>query len=107
MGAFFFSSSILFEISLISSVASPALVMHTEAAGTSIPVDVPSCCLWGTKTYGILCSSQSMGRCATTSGGSTSSAMTTSFACPLSIALVVSFVPLHVVPVCVAICRAS
>jgi len=48
-----------------------------------------------------------MGRCATTSGGSTSSAMTTSFACPLSIALVVSFVPLHVVPVCVAICRAS
>ena len=33
--------------------------------------------------------------------------MTTSFACPLSIALVVSFVPLHVEPVCAAICRAS
>jgi len=29
-------------ISLISSVASPTLVMHTEAAGTSIPVEVPS-----------------------------------------------------------------
>lgn len=92
---------------MTSSVASPTSVMHTEAAGTSIPAEVPSFCLLGTKMYGILCSSQSMGRCATTSGGSTSSAMTTSFACPLSIALVVSFVPLHVEPVCAAICNAS
>lgn len=92
---------------MTNSVASPTAVMHAEAAGTSIPAEVPSFPLWGTKTYGILRSSQSMGRWATTSGGSTSSAMTTSFACPLSTALVVSFVPLHVEPVFVAICSAS
>jgi len=81
--------------------------MQTDADGTSMPTAVPSFCFVGTNIYGIFLSWQRMGRCATTSGGSTSSAMTTSFAMPRSMAFVVSFVPFLTCPVFVAICRAS
>jgi len=103
----FLDWSVRVMISLINPVASPSLVMHTLAAGTSMPTDVPIFSLLGTYTYGIFLSSHSSGRCATTSGGSTSSAITTSFACPRSMAFVVSFVPFLIVPVFEAICRAS
>jgi hypothetical protein len=99
--------SSLVRISLISPVASPSLVMHTDAAGTSMPVAVPIFSLLGTYMYGIFLSSHSSGRCATTSGGSTSSAIMTSLACDRSMALVVSFVPFLTWPVFEAIWRAS
>ena len=94
-------------ISLISPVASPSLVMHTAAAGTSMPTAVPIFSLLGTNVYGIFLSSHRRGRCATTSGGSTSSAMITSLACARSMAFVVSFVPFLTFPVFEDICRAS
>lgn len=94
-------------ISLIKPVASPSLSMHADAQGTSMPMDLPSCSLLGTNTYGIFLSSQSNGRCAMTSGGSTSSAITTSFAMARSTALVASFVPFLTTPDFEAIDRAS
>ena len=56
----------------------------------------------GTKAYAAPCSSHNIGRCATTSGGSTSSAMMISLLIPLSIAFVASFVPLLTFPVSTA-----
>ena len=52
-------------------------------------------------------SSHKIGRCATTSGGSTSSAIKTSLATPLSIAFVVSLVPFLILPVSLACLKAS
>ena len=94
-------------ISLTNPVASPSLTMHAEAAGTSMPIALPIFSLLGTNMYGIFLSSHRSGRCATTSGGSTSSAIITSFAFARSMAFVVSFVPFLTVPVFEAICRAS
>jgi len=91
----------------MSPAASPSLMMHADAAGTSMPIALPSFSLLGTNMYGIFLSSHNRGRCATTSGGSTSSAIMTSFASALSMAFVVSFVPFLTDPVFWEICRAS
>ncbi len=61
----------------------------------------------GTKTIGIFLSSHKIGRWATTSGGWTSSATTTSLAVPRSTAFVVSLVPFLTFPVLDACLRTS
>src|SRR5579875_2227834 len=76
--------------------------MQAEAEPTSMPKAGPMLALVGTKTYGTDLSSQIIGRCATTSGGWTSSAIITSFATPRSIAFVVSFVLFLTLPDCFA-----
>src|SRR5215204_3164452 len=72
---------VLIELTTCSTMcwASPASTIVAAAEPTSIPSDAPSCCLLGTKINGAFLSSQRIGRWATTSGGSTSSAITTSF----------------------------
>jgi len=70
--------------------ASPASKIAAAAEVMSIPKDLPNSCLLGTKANAAPCSSQRIGRCATTSGGSTSSAITISLLVPRSIAFVAS-----------------
>ena len=79
--------------------ASPESKIAAAAHITSTPNAFPNSCLLGTKVYAAPCSSHNIGRCATTSGGSTSSAMIINLLIPLSIALVASFVPLLTFPV--------
>ena len=52
--------------------ASPASKIAAAAEVISIPNDLPNSDLLGTNAYAALCSSHRIGRCATTSGGSTS-----------------------------------
>ena len=75
---------VLIELTTCSTMcwASPASTIVAPAEPTSIPSDAPSSCLLGTKINGAFLSSQRIGRWATTSGGSTSSAITTSFDMP-------------------------
>ena len=85
--------------SSIMCCASPASKIAAAADVTSIPSAFPNSCLSGTKAYAVFCSSQINGRCATTSGGSTSSAITINLLIPRSMAFVASLVPFLTLPV--------
>ena len=87
--------------------ASPASNIAAAADVTSIPSAFPNSCLSGTNAYAAPCSSQINGRCATTSGGSTSSAIIINLLIPLSMALVASLVPFLTYPVVAATLNAS
>ena len=79
--------------------ASPASKIAAAADVTSIPRAFPNSCLLGTNAYAVFCSSHINGRCATTSGGSTSSAIIINLLIPLYMAFVASFVPFLTLPV--------
>ena len=87
--------------------ASPASKIAAAAEVMSIPNELPNSCLLGTKANAAPCSSHRIGRCATTSGGSTSSAITISLLVPRSIAFVASFVHFLTLPLLDATLTAS
>src|SRR3989344_4903418 len=98
-----FTSAALVEevfetISFTSSSPLPVLAIAIAAQGTPKPAALPKSFLEATKTNGMRFSSHKGGKCITISSGSRSSAMTTSFALPGSIAFVDSLVPFLTFP---------
>ena len=81
--------------------------MATLAVETPIPAATPNSSLLGTSTRGIFFCFANKGRCITISFGLTSTAIKTSFACPLSTAFVTSLTPFLILPVVLATSTAS